>query len=634
MKRTYERRISGLVANADSLYAEKVNVFKVLSGYLETDPDIVFFILKSRDSTVVRPERFAFYLHLESFPEGQLLALKNQTVMPVKFPNTRHYEHLILGLNAGSVLYQQRAAGNVVFVFALFSFVFVYAVLFILKRFISSPLKKIIARTALLAAGRTEIKPDSDSSAEFQTINQNLYAVSKRLAELTEQEKEMPARLQEAVKKANAAQKELDAELKKMSALIMLSIHLNKEKSREDLLKNLNREITEHMGFQISLLFLHEKQFLRFHSSRVKDLTVPDKKLREGLTNYLISPESTEYEEMVKGRPYVTSKPHFFKILESNNISASLALFPVATSTQMIAMLAVGYIGGDQRFDAQDLERLTLLGNIIALKIENIEAIDNLSRNVQQRTEELETANKLLAESIIERDNMLKLVSHDLNAPLRNVVGLVDSIHRKYTRELPDDVMDRIERIRNNVDKERRMIKDVLLNFKAFEMGSSDESIDLNDLLSSIQEELQHELDKKSIEFIVQPGLPEIRAKRHLVRHVFLNLVDNASKYLPEGRPDNFIRIEGKESVDEITFSVSDNGAGIPQDKQLDIFLSYKSLQGIRSLEYTGLGLGLALVKNIVEKLSGKIWLKSKPGEGTTFFVSFRKGKFEQFTQK
>lgn len=605
-----------------------------LSGYLETDPDIVFFILESGDSTIVRPEKFAIYLHLESFPEGQLLSLENQTVMPVKFTGIRHCKHLVLGLNAGSVLHQQRIAGNVVLVFALFSFVFVYAVISILKCFISNPLKQLIGRTALLAAGRTEIKPDSDSSAEFQTINQNLYAVSKRLAELTEQEKEMPARLQEAVKKANAAQKELDTELKKMSALIMLSIHLNKEKTRDDLLKNLNRDITEHMGFQISLLFLHEKQFLRFHSSRVRDLTVPDKNLREGLTNYLISPGSTEYEEMVKGRPYVTSKPHFFKILESNNISASLALFPVATSAQMIAMLAVGYLGEDQRFDAQDLERLTLLGNIIALKIENIEAIDNLSRNVQQRTEELETANKLLAESIIERDNMLKLVSHDLNAPLRNVVGLVDSIYRKYTRELPDDVMDRIERIRNNVDKERRMIKDVLLNFKAFEMGSSDESIDLNDLLSSIQEELQHELDKKSIEFIVQPGLPEIRAKQHLVRHVFLNLVDNASKYLPEGRPDNFIRIEGKESVDEITFSVSDNGAGIPQDKQLDIFLSYKSLQGIRSLEYTGLGLGLALVKNIVEKLSGKIWLKSKPGEGTTFFVSFRKGKFEQFAHK
>jgi K+-sensing histidine kinase KdpD len=381
------------------------------------------------------------------------------------------------------------------------------------------------------------------------------------------------------------------------------------------------------------MVFTHELNQLKYHSSKVRGISVLDEKVRKDFKNYVIGSESQEYRELSKGNPILTAKPQFGKVLEKLNITAYYALVPIVTKSQMSGLLVVGNFGSSNKLVEQDLEKLTLLCNMVALKLENLESFKNLFRSIQQRTEELETANKLLAESIIERDNMLKLVSHDMNAPLRNVLGLVDSIHRKYADALPEDVMDRIDRIRNNVDKERQMIKDVLLNFRAFESSSSDENIDMRDLLLSIKEELQHELEKKSIELYIPDTLPVIKAKRHLVRHIFLNLVDNASKYLPEDRKGNHIRIDANESIDEVTYSVSDNGKGIPQDKQLDIFLSYKSLEGLHEVEFSGLGLGLALVKNIVEKMSGKIWIKSKMGEGTTFFVSLRKSKFEHISK-
>jgi len=637
LARNEKKIIQYLSFNYDK-YEDKKLILENVFQDLQKDPENKVVLIFNNDTTIQDPINSRLKNSLMDADSSGFLQLDTERLLITKisYPQIDSVEKvkIIVGLDSGDLDYHRIEAQRLIIYLSLVSFLAIYIVSLLYNQTTYLPLKKLGNYLKILSSSKQKISGQLHQSSEFKEYTDNLKNISQKISDLRKQKKDMPRKLSEAVEKAQKVQNELDIEVKKMSALVLLSIRLNKESDRLKILKQINQEITGELNFQFSAVFVHDKNSLKYQSSRLKGMAVLNKKLAKELKNYVMGYDSPEYKEISKGNSYVTSRPHFHQILDQNNITVQLAMVPISTAAQLKGMLVVGYLGKEQKLDESDLETLTLLGNILALNIENLEAIANLSRNVQLRTEELETTNKLLSESIMERDNMLKLVSHDLNAPLRNVIGLVDSIYRKYKGELPEDLIDRIDRIRNNIDKERRMIKDVLLNFRALEADSADEEINMYDLMLSIKDELQHELEKKSIEFIIPENLPKFKARQFLIRHIFLNLVDNASKYLPEEQSGNKIQIDAKDSIDEITYSVTDNGTGIPQDKQLDIFRSYKSLQGLRELEFTGLGLGLALVKNIVEKMSGRIWVKSKPGEGTTFFISFRKGKFEQIARK
>jgi len=612
--------------------------FNALKTMVSMDPDVECAILRSDDTTSILPMDYNNLHRLRAAADGELVKTQTGYFLRLNYlvdeKNNSKDIFISLAINAQEIISKKREAQKGIIFFGFLTILIIYLSSLIFSQTVYRPLKRLGNHLKMLSSGQLKLSTTYNYSAEFTELDNYLKSISRKISKLQKQKKDMPYQLEEAVKKAKTVQNELDQEVKKMSALVMLSIRLNKEREQKKILKQINEEITGELNYQFSAVFIQDKNALKYHSSKLKGLVVLDKKLAKDFENYIIGFDSPEYAEISAGKPYLTSRPHFHHILDQNNITAQMAMVPISTASQLKGMLVVGFLGKDHKLDESDLEKLTLLGNILALNIENLEAIKNLSRNVQLRTEELETTNKLLSESIMERDNMLKLVSHDLNAPLRNVIGLVDSIYRKYKGELSEDLVDRINRIRNNINKERKMIKDVLLNFRALEADSTDEEINMHKLMISIKDELQHELEKKSIDFIIPDELPKIKARQHLIRHIFLNLVDNASKYLPEDQKGNRIIIDAKEGVDEITYSIADNGTGIPQHKQLDIFSSYKSLQSIRELEFTGLGLGLALVKNIVEKMSGRIWVKSKSGKGTTFFISFRKGKFEQIARK
>jgi len=264
-----------------------------------------------------------------------------------------------------------------------------------------------------------------------------------------------------------------------------------------------------------------------------------------------------------------------------------------------------------------------LLSNTVALHIENINNLANLERNVKKRTSELETTNKLLSDSIEEKDTVLKLVSHDLNAPLRNVIGLVESIQRKYKNQMDSGLEDRLGRIRKNVEKELNMIDEILTNFNSTENVDINQSIDMNNLLESILDELNYELTRKNVKIELDDKLPVCISNQAIMKHIFLNLIDNACKYLPSKRQGNRIKITHNYDKDYSIFQVIDNGIGIPDEKQEYVFDSYQRANTSPD-ESGGKGLGLALVKNMVGKIKGEISFNSKEGQGTTFFIRFK----------
>jgi signal transduction histidine kinase len=140
---------------------------------------------------------------------------------------------------------------------------------------------------------------------------------------------------------------------------------------------------------------------------------------------------------------------------------------------------------------------------------------------------------------------------------------------------------------------------------------------DLKPLVEEVADLLAVQLKEKGIDFSydIPAGIPEVLADKDQIKRVFINLINNAIKYTPQGK----IKVELHKLEQEIQVDISDTGCGIPESALEKIFEEFYRVDSTMNQEIKGTGLGLSLVKNIIEAHKGKIWVKSKVGAGSTF---------------
>ncbi|MBD3309061.1 hypothetical protein GF348_21950 [candidate division KSB3 bacterium] len=235
-----------------------------------------------------------------------------------------------------------------------------------------------------------------------------------------------------------------------------------------------------------------------------------------------------------------------------------------------------------------------------------------LEYRVQQRTAELEAANKELKE-------FAYIVSHDLKAPLRGIHRLTHWLVEEYNdvidaqgKELMDLLIGRVKRMTNLIDGILRYSRIGQLNLKVHE------TIDLNVLLDEVLDLLN---PPQHICIEIPSDLPTIPAERTRIFQVFQNLISNAIKFLD--KPHGQIIVQYLDKGPYWTFHVTDNGPGIEKHQQERIFHIFQTLQPRDEVESTGIG--LALVKKIVELYGGTIGVESEVGKGATFWFTFPK---------
>ncbi|MGH7214275.1 MAG: sensor histidine kinase [Tepidisphaeraceae bacterium] len=241
-----------------------------------------------------------------------------------------------------------------------------------------------------------------------------------------------------------------------------------------------------------------------------------------------------------------------------------------------------------------------------------------LEEKVHQRTAQLETANKRLSSEIAEKEDFLRAVSHDLNAPLRNISGMATMLLMKYREKLEEDMVHRLERIQKNVEVETDLISELLELSRIKTRRQKMESVDLHVLIDELTGMFENDLKSRGISLIVDGMLPVLDCERARLRQVFQNLVDNAIKYMGDG-PFKQIHIGCVPGPSEAMFYVQDTGVGIDPEDIDKVFFVFRRGKGQATQNVPGKGVGLASVKSIIETYNGTIWVESKLGQGSTF---------------
>lgn len=242
----------------------------------------------------------------------------------------------------------------------------------------------------------------------------------------------------------------------------------------------------------------------------------------------------------------------------------------------------------------------------------------DLESRIEQRTAQVEAANKRLSAEIAEKEDFLRAVSHDLNAPLRNISGMVTMLLMKKKDQLDEDSIHRLERIKKNVEVETDLINELLELSRIKTRRQAMEMVNLEEMIWDLRGLFENDLKTRQIQLIVDTALPSLHCERARIRQVFQNLIDNAIKYMGDGEIRE-IHIGCQIRLSEAEFYVRDTGLGIDADDLSKVFFVFRRGKNTATHNVSGKGVGLASVKSIIETYSGRIWVESELGKGSTF---------------
>jgi PAS domain S-box-containing protein len=239
----------------------------------------------------------------------------------------------------------------------------------------------------------------------------------------------------------------------------------------------------------------------------------------------------------------------------------------------------------------------------------DITDIKNLENQKEGLLKKLEKSNEELQE-------YAHVVSHDLKSPLRSIYALVDWIKEDNAGQFSEDTVRNFSLIHLTLEKMEQLISDVLDYSSVNSENKTKVEVDLNEVIEDIFQIL-YVPDHIKIE--LKTSFPSIMGNRARLHQLFQNLISNALRY--SDKEEGRIEICCKDLGNRYKFSVRDNGIGIAAEYHEKIFKMFQSLH--QDKESTGVG--LSIVKKIVESYQGEIWLDSTPGVGTTFYFILSK---------
>ena len=288
------------------------------------------------------------------------------------------------------------------------------------------------------------------------------------------------------------------------------------------------------------------------------------------------------------------------------------------SKTRDISIIFVTALSKEERYTMQGYEEgavdylhKPLDGNVVKAKVAVFEKLYRQKIELRENAERLESLNKQLGEFVY-------IVSHDLKAPLRGLASLASFMEEELGAEPKAEVVDLLNMMKSRTARMQQLIDGILHYSRMANNRVDREDVDLNELINSIIDLIS---PASNVAIETPDNLPVILAERVKLHEVLQNLIINGIKY--NDKAEIRIKIAFEDNGSHYRFHVTDNGIGIRPEHQEKIFGIFQTLQPKDQCESTGIG--LTIVKKIIEQQEGAVTIASEVGSGTTFSFTWKK---------
>jgi PAS domain S-box-containing protein len=286
---------------------------------------------------------------------------------------------------------------------------------------------------------------------------------------------------------------------------------------------------------------------------------------------------------------------------------------------------ATGYKKTGESFPIEiSVSKINIDEHWIAI-IRNLSERQQAENQLKERADELSYISTVLTKTNValqrqnlELDKFAYVASHDLKAPLRAIASLSEWIEEELCDRLSEEGQRMMRLLRGRVYRLEALMNGLLEYSRIGRLKTLVENVDVGDLLKDIIDFLS---PPPSFAIEIDPEMPVLRTKKRFLHEIFLSLIDNAIKH--HNRTEGRIKISVEERPDDYKFAVTDDGPGIAPEFHERIFTLFQTLQPRDVVENTGIG--LSLVKKILETEGGEVWIDSQLGKGSTFYFTWPK---------
>jgi two-component system sensor histidine kinase/response regulator len=286
--------------------------------------------------------------------------------------------------------------------------------------------------------------------------------------------------------------------------------------------------------------------------------------------------------------------------------------------TKDIAIIFVTAISKEEKYTLQgyqegavDYLHKPLDVNIVKAKVGVFEKLFRSNQELKKYVEKTEQINKQL-------DEFVYIVSHDLKAPLRGLSSVTTFLEDELGTDLKPEVRDLLDMVKSRTTRMQNLIDGILHYSRMANNKTEKEIVKLSDVIANVIDLLTV---PNHVRIEYPNELPILFDEKIKLHEVFQNLISNAIKYNDKEKAE--VKIACQDKGSHFEFAISDNGIGIQQEHFEKIFGVFQTLHSKDKLESTGIG--LTIVKKIVEEQSGKVWVESEFGKGTTFRFTWNK---------
>jgi K+-sensing histidine kinase KdpD len=415
--------------------------------------------------------------------------------------------------------------------------------------------------------------------------------------------------------------RETKDKMQELSRLYDISLGINAVMTVETLLKMVAKEVTILLSQPWASIVLFNEQQEITHSVPVG---IPGEykynfgpRIREnGFTDYLRRKKTAiVVEDLLQDK-----RASIGEFPAATNVRSFIGL-PLSTGHHVIGVIYVGDFVKKQ-FEENHLRLLTVMSDQLAIAIAKSKLYESIQRKMQayeKKLHSLEKVNHLKSEYVSH-------VSHELRTPLTSIKAYMETLEHHIDDPTFEERTAFLKIVSKETDRLIRIVNDILdvSNIEFGQRPIQRTRFSVEEVITEVVSMLQPTLNEKrtKLEMIIPDSLPNVDADKDLITQVFINLINNAVKYSPEGTT---IRVRAEEEAVDLRIAIEDEGIGIPATQVEKVFEKYFRVKSEQSRHYDGVGLGLAIVKNIIEQHNGSISVVSEENVGSTFTFSIPK---------